>query len=272
MSKPLFGGPECSWPAFEPVNDTVRGGASTSSWTVDPSTNIGTFSGVLDITALGGAGFASQSASFEPPLRLGSRSRTAGLLVTFIASSFGASSTAAGSKRPYKLVLALKEEKPSRRPDGRRESVTVYQYTIDLNDYRDDLEDDRDVSDVEKGVVADAEKQTTSVTVLARWDQFKPTYRGRPKEDADPLNPEQIYELSFMCRSNFGEQAGEFSFDVVSLAIAPASHGRSFGGFGLAWFRHLFQIVTMRLASAWAFVASIFPGRRGGGGGAVRLP
>lgn len=44
--QPLFGR-LCEWPSFEPVNDTVRGGKSTSSWRVDPRTNIGSFTGLL---------------------------------------------------------------------------------------------------------------------------------------------------------------------------------------------------------------------------------
>lgn len=76
--------------------------------------------------------------------------------------------------------------------------MTVYQYTVDLDDYRDNLhpaewEEANDDADLEKGAVADEEKHT-SVTVLARWDQFQPTYRGRPQQDADPLDPEQVYE------------------------------------------------------------------------------
>lgn len=38
------------WPEFEAVNDTVRGGASTSRWTVvdgQRQGNVGSFSGVL---------------------------------------------------------------------------------------------------------------------------------------------------------------------------------------------------------------------------------
>ena len=97
--------------------------------------------------------------------------------------------------KPHKLVVALKEEQPSRRPDGRRESVTVYQYTIDLSDYRDEL-DSALGDDEEKRIGTEEEEKRgrASVTVLAKWDQFRPTYRGRPKEDADPLDPEQIYE------------------------------------------------------------------------------
>lgn len=73
--------------------------------------------------------------------------------------------------------------------------MTVYQYTIDLDDYRDDLES-APGDDEEKRVGNEEEEKEgrASVTVLAKWDHFTPTYRGRPKEDADPLDPEHIYE------------------------------------------------------------------------------
>ncbi|GAA5988695.1 hypothetical protein JCM10908_003678 [Rhodotorula pacifica] len=279
-STPLFGGSDRDWPAFEPVNDTIRGGASSSSWKVDPTTNIGNFSGNLDITALGGAGFASQSATFEPPLRLGKRSRTAGLFITFLASSPSLARSPSvrpksQPRQPHKLVLALKEEKPLRRPDGRRESVTVYQYTIDLDDYSEELTLTFGEDEEKRGFGDEMEKEgkaRTAVTVLAKWDQFRPTYRGRPKEDADPLDPGQIYELSFMCRSNFGEQAGPFSFDVVSLAIAPRCASSS-GGFR-RWFRNIVEAVRNSLARVWRSLAAFITSGRGGrgGDGAVRLP
>lgn len=73
--------------------------------------------------------------------------------------------------------------------------MTVYQYTIDLSDYRDEL-DSALGDDEEKRIGTEEEEKRgrASVTVVAKWDQFRPTYRGRPKEDADPLDPEQIYE------------------------------------------------------------------------------
>jgi len=42
----LFGGSE-PWPTFHAVNDTLRGGSSSSAWTVDERSNVATFKGHL---------------------------------------------------------------------------------------------------------------------------------------------------------------------------------------------------------------------------------
>lgn len=75
-----------------------------------------------------------------------------------------------------------------------------------------------------------------------------------------------------MCRSNFGEQAGDFSFDLVSLAIA-SPHPRGVG----TWFRHFLEIVMAPFAWTWNLVAGLFREQGGSGGecageGAIRLP
>lgn len=46
MSRQILFGGEHSWPTFTPVNDTVRGGASTSHWRVLDG-NLARFSGHL---------------------------------------------------------------------------------------------------------------------------------------------------------------------------------------------------------------------------------
>ena len=74
-----------------------------------------------------------------------------------------------------------------------------------------------------------------------------------------------------MCRSNFGEQAGDFSFDLLSLAVA-SPHSRGLG----AWFRRFLEAVMAPFAWTWNLVAGFFWGQRGGGDGAgdsaIRLP
>ncbi|BGP58705.1 hypothetical protein JCM8202v2_006382 [Rhodotorula sphaerocarpa] len=222
------------WPEFEAVNDTVRGGASTSRWTVveeQRQGNVGVFSGVLDIAALGGAGFASQVARFSAgdegeegePLKLGERGEEGGgLEVVYFpplpppqSQSQEGGSTAAASasprspRTPTKLVIGLKDRKSqgTRRPDGRRESAVVYQFTVDVAPASDsdsdspsnaDADADADAQEKEE-VDADLEKgsgaRTRRRTVRARWEDFRPTYRGRPAPDAGPLDPSHIYEL-----------------------------------------------------------------------------
>lgn len=166
-----------------------------------------------DITALGGAGFASQSATFgkDAPLSLGTRHETSGLLITFVVPSSDDSRPSTGPARPHRLVVALKEEKPVRRPDGRRESVTVYQFTVDFAHYAGSFSGGKE-GDLDKGGRAGEAKEEEQVTVLAKWDEFKPTYRGRPKEDATPLDPSSIYELrgSFLRSCHILPEATDF--------------------------------------------------------------
>ncbi|BGP44114.1 hypothetical protein JCM10449v2_008178 [Rhodotorula kratochvilovae] len=192
MSKLLFGGSE-PWPTFTAVNDTLRGGASTSLLTVDPVSNVATFSGNLDITALGGAGFASQSTVFPSRLSL-PRAKHAGLLVTFLPPASPSSSIGSAPGPVTRFVLALKTSEPARRPDGRRESVTVYEYTFSSTEAPSDLDEE--------------EKGARSVTLLARWGDFKPTYRGRPAPDAEALDPSRIYECVLLPLL-LGESLGE---------------------------------------------------------------
>lgn len=200
----IIGGP-APWPTFTAVNDSIRGGKSTSSFSVNRETNVATFEGHLgslpsfakwarkltirvsaDYTTLGGAGFASQSTTFEPERLSLPRSSTQGLFLTFLPPLSPPS-----PKTPTIFTLNIKDSKPERRPDGRRESVTVYEYEFDVEDFWDDgLFDEKEGADVEKG----EGRARRSVTVLAKWDDFKPFYRGKPKEDAAPLDPSAIYE------------------------------------------------------------------------------
>lgn len=151
-----------------------------------------------DITTLGGAGFASQSTVFPSRLSL-SRAHTSGLLLTFLppapasvpAPSSSATTTTTDARDPgpvTRFVLALKTSEPARRPDGRRESVTVYEWAFDAREGAEELDL------VQVGEKAD--KGERRVTRLARWDDFRPTYRGRPAEDAEPLDPSRIYECA----------------------------------------------------------------------------
>lgn len=53
------------------------------------------------------------------------------------------------------------------------------------------------------------------------WSEFKPHYRGREVSRDDerwkPLDTEGIYEVSFMCRSGFGKQEGDFGVIIAGL-------------------------------------------------------
>ena len=73
-------------------------------------------------------------------------------------------------------------------------------------------------------LVGDAESQIGAgkgKRVQLGWTDFRPFYRGKEVKRDDPmwqpLRPEKIYELSLMCRSDFGRQKGEFGLVVISL-------------------------------------------------------
>ena len=83
----------------------------------------------------------------------------------------------------------------------------------------------------------------------ARWEDFKPTYRGKPVPDskAKPLATDRIHEISFMCRSNFGTQSGDFDLrigDITAVAgIKPESRFARIWQWLFKWFM---TILTFR--------------------------
>lgn len=147
----------------------MRGGRSQSYLTVPPghpasgtsgSAAQAEFSGHLDITALGGAGFASQRTVDEfPPLDLSD----CDALVLDVASGDG-----------KKYTVTLKDEVLPRRPDGRDQSTVSWEYDF----------------------VAGLDP----AKVVIPFRDFQPTYRGRPKPDAQPLDLSSVKRVSFMMR------------------------------------------------------------------------
>ncbi|TDZ24732.1 Uncharacterized protein Cob_v002176 [Colletotrichum orbiculare MAFF 240422] len=60
------------------------------------------------------------------------------------------------------------------------------------------------------------------------WDELMPTYRGKPKPGAKPLDRSSIKRISFMMRSFFGEQEGDFRLTIAHVAAVgnrPTSSG-----------------------------------------------
>lgn len=55
-------------------------------------------------------------------------------------------------------------------------------------------------------------------TIFIPWKSLKPTYRGKEKDDADPLNKKTIKRFSLLMRSHFGKQEGSFSLSVRSIS------------------------------------------------------
>ena len=82
-------------------------------------------------------------------------------------------------------TLTVSNEVAERRPDGRDKSTTLYEYSFMTYN----------------GIGS---------SLKIGWDEFKPMYRGKPKEDAPKLDISKVRRWSFMIRSFFDEQDGEF--------------------------------------------------------------
>lgn len=200
----LFGpaslSPRKIWNAsdFTTIDDRVRGGSSKSFVKVDPPSGSLMFQGFLDTLTLGGAGFASQSYMDRFPGDAIERDEYLGLRIVAAekaSSSNSAASSSSSSSSPVEgggkahvetYTLNLKTTPAKQRPDGRRESTIVYEFDFTMPSSLDKLAAGRRLS------------------FDAPWDAFKPTYRGKPAEDAPPLKTENILEWSIMARSNFG--------------------------------------------------------------------
>ncbi|KAL2274114.1 hypothetical protein FJTKL_03657 [Diaporthe vaccinii] len=202
----LFGG-DRPWDAsqFTASDDRVRGGKSQSYLTVIPapapsaSSSQAEFSGHLDITALGGAGFASQ--------------RTADGMPGWDVSGYDALVLDVARADSRKYTLTLKDEVLPRRPDGRDQSTVSWEY-------------DFFVGDGEGGTAAGGGSTAGSTRLVIPFEEFKPTYRGKPKPDAEPLDLKNVKRVSFMMRSFFGTQEGDFSIVFNSVAVEKRDKGR----------------------------------------------
>lgn len=166
---------------FKTVDDRIRGGSSESKITVSEDGKSIIFYGTLDSRTLGGAGFASQSVEFDNPLNY-PQSKYDGIVIDIAnVDTFG----------PHTFALNLKTTEPSYRDDGRRQSSIVYESDFTI------------------------EKPQS---LWLEWDSFKPTYRGKPAEDAPALDTTHITEISLMCRSHFQKVAnGPFHIKITSL-------------------------------------------------------
>lgn len=150
---------------FTASDDRVRGGKSQSYLTVSGAASQATFSGTLDIKTLGGAGFASQRTVDDAPAW---DLADYGLLVLDVARADG-----------KKYTITLKDEVLPKRPDGREQSTVSWEYDF---------------------VVEPDESAVASKKVVIPFKDFEPTYRGKPKPDATPLDLKNVKRVSFMMR------------------------------------------------------------------------
>ncbi|PMD22892.1 NADH:ubiquinone oxidoreductase complex I intermediate-associated protein 30 [Hyaloscypha hepaticicola] len=185
MSSPLsqiflFGGDKPWSPTdWTDSDDRVRGGSSYSELTCEPSSPIAIFHGNLDTKTLGGAGFASQ--------------RTTGEDRDWDFSDYDGITLDIKQSDGKKYTLILKDELLPKSPNGREQSTVSWEY-----DFKGDNEGGK---------------------VFVHWNEFKPTYRGREKEDAKPLDLKHVKRLSLMMRSFFGSQEGDFSLSLTAISL-----------------------------------------------------
>ena len=99
----------------------------------------------------------------------------------------------ANAKGKY-YTLTLSNKIAEKRPDGRDKSTILYEYSF-------------------------MTYNGTGASLKIGWDEFKPMYRGRPKEDAPKLDVSKIRRWSFMIRSFFDTQYGDFSLEIMSLHL-----------------------------------------------------
>lgn len=152
--------------AWTSQDDRVRGGKSQSYLECGSGRGaVAVFHGNLDITTLGGAGFASQRTTDDSesgaPWDL---SRGGGVLLRL------------GRGDGKRYTLTLKDEEASRRPDGREQSTVSWEYDFVGRDNGEGSE------------------------AYVPWSDFKPTYRGKARPDAKPLDLKSVKRFGIMMR------------------------------------------------------------------------
>jgi hypothetical protein len=201
---------------------------------------------VPDISTLGGAGFASQTHLFGPaPLSL-SRVEFDGLRLSIVPDEHATKSSPSNFTLILKNTIRTAPPKEPKLPPQPEPAVISYEVSF------------------ARPSPSDSKHQKPTQVDFA-WSDFKPHYRGRevPRDDEKwkPLNTEAIYEVSFMCRSGFGKQEGDFGVVVLGLWGLKKGHldvcKRGLGGAESwsAWF-----------GSWWGWIWSWF-----GSSGSVRL-
>ncbi|KAM7185977.1 NADH:ubiquinone oxidoreductase complex I intermediate-associated protein 30 [Rhypophila sp. PSN 637] len=207
---------ENDWTASD---DRVRGGKSISRLSTQPPQQhqdndndhdgglattcaAAKFSGNLDITALGGAGFASQRTTiFEGQGAALDLVGSDALVLKVVHHAEDADSTpeysnvaAVAKEKVKKYTVVFKDTILPKRPDGREQSTISWESDFSL-----------------------AGVETETITLP--FTEFKPTYRGKPVEDPEAkLDWGSIKRVSIMVRSFFGEQHGPFSLVISSIA------------------------------------------------------
>lgn len=88
-----------------------------------------------------------------------------------------------------RCTLTVSNELPAKRPDSRNKSTLNYEYSFDT-------------------------PETGPLKKFVPWSEFRPFYRGKEVDDAKPLETERVRRWSFMMRSFFDKQEGDFSLKL----------------------------------------------------------
>ncbi|QIX01408.1 hypothetical protein AMS68_006925 [Peltaster fructicola] len=191
----LFGSDDNPWISkdWTDSDDRVRGGKSQSY--LECSDDSARFHGNLDIETLGGAGFASQ--------------RTTGDDRSWDLSDYVGIQLNISKEKRYTFILK-DELLPPKKEDGREQATISYECDFELPP-QDEPDDTKDKS------------------IFIPWKSFTPTYRGKVKKDADPLETKDIKRMSIMMRrlSFFGTQKGDFSLTISSIKALVKVPGSS---------------------------------------------
>lgn len=146
-------------------DDRVRGGSSQSTLTCPSGSLNAEFHGTLDITTLGGAGFASQ--------------RTRGETQEWDVSGYDGIEIRVDSGDSKIYTITLKNEIPPKWLEKGEQSTVSWEY-----DFR----------------ARQPGAETMKETVFVKWDDFKPTYRGKPVKYPEPLDLKRIRRFGIMIR------------------------------------------------------------------------
>ncbi|KAF2842113.1 CIA30-domain-containing protein [Patellaria atrata CBS 101060] len=190
----LFGG-EKIWSSANWTNsdDRVRGGISQSFMECATFESSARFYGNLDISILGGAGFASQ--------------RTTGEERSWDLSGYDGIELVVTKADRKRYTFIVKDELLPKNPDNGREQSTI-SYERDFT------------------IPGETEELSTRSVLFIPWRSFHATYRGRRKKDSPALDTSRVKRFSMMMRSFFGEQEGSFSLSIESISAVtepPAS-------------------------------------------------
>ncbi|KAJ4342498.1 hypothetical protein N0V87_001119 [Didymella glomerata] len=116
--------------------------------------------------------------------------RTTGEDRTWDLSAYDGIHLEVGKDDGKRYTFVLKDEILPLMDDGREQSTISYEYDFSA---------------------------AGNYSVFVPWSELKPTYRGKEKDDAPPLNTKSVKRWSFMMRSFFGSQEGDFSVEIKSV-------------------------------------------------------